>query len=73
MLPKCLLRNGKHKEEKTGKKEGGKGKGNEKRGKEREKNGGQGKEEEMLSTSPSNCFSSPWNSQVHYIYVQDLV
>ena len=56
MLPKCLLRNGKHKGEKTGKKEGGRGKGNEKRGEGREKNGGQGKEEEMLSTSPSNCF-----------------
>ena len=31
--------------EKTGKKEGGRGKGNEKRRKEREKNGWQGKEE----------------------------
>lgn len=57
--------------EETGKKEGERGKGNVKRRKERID--GRGRNKEILLTSPSNYFLPPWNSQVHYIHVLDLV
>lgn len=57
--------------EETGKKEGERGKENVKRRKERID--GRGRNKEILLTSPSNYFLPPWNSQVHYIHVLDLV
>ena len=48
-------------------------KGMKKGGKKERRMDGRGRKKEMISTSPSNCFLSPWNSQVHYIYIQDLV